>query len=642
MSNCQIKFHYNQEDVIIQCKRNELMKDIIYHYGIKSGLSVGEFYFFYNEIKINLDLTLAQINDKDKEILIFVYSKENAKNKMKEPNIIKCIQCYEPAIVDFSNDYGIVLSDEKHGTKKIKLQDYNTTQIFYQSDIKCSKCSNSKAEIYQDKFYYCFECNKNLCPSCKSLHKEHKNIVDYSFKYFRCPQHQNQNFISYCLDCKKNLCTLCTDQHRKHNTINFSYLYQKQEQNKEYIERIQKVNDLVDTIIDSLKQFKDNLIVYLQIIEKLNENLLNMNFNYENSKSMYNLMEMSFLKEDLDYILNNNDIIIKFQKIMSIYDIMKGKNNNEVTIKVKIEENEINKTIYFLGNNKPDFLGGILCEINNNNTTLIIDGKKESFKKYFTPSKSGIYTIKLLFRDKLKNCSNMFCDCRNIINIDFSKFKTDKVNEMKCMFRCCSSLTSLDLRSFDTNNVNDMQLMFDGCSSLTILNLSSFETEFVSFMNGMFEGCNSLKKLDLRSFNTKRVKSMSYMFSQCSSLVTLNLSSFKTDRVEYMSNMFSGCKSLIALDLRSFNTENVYNISGMFCGCSSLTTLNLSSFSTKNVEDMSSMFDKCFSLTILNLSSFITDKVYSDYDMPDMFNECINLSSCGSSDENIIDLFNNK
>ena len=75
-----------------------------------------------------------------------------------------------------------------------------------QSKIKCSK---TKTESYQNKFYYCFECNKNFCPICQSLHNEHKNIVDYSFKYFRYPQHQNQNFISYCFDCKKNLCFFC-------------------------------------------------------------------------------------------------------------------------------------------------------------------------------------------------------------------------------------------------------------------------------------------------------------------------------------------------------------------------------------------------------------------------------------------------
>ena len=83
MSNCQIRFQYNQEDIIIQCQRNELMSDIIYRYGIKSGFSVEDFYFLYDGSKINPDLTLNQINNKDNEILILVYFKENAENENK-------------------------------------------------------------------------------------------------------------------------------------------------------------------------------------------------------------------------------------------------------------------------------------------------------------------------------------------------------------------------------------------------------------------------------------------------------------------------------------------------------------------------------------------------------------------------------
>ena len=57
MSNCQIRFKYNQKDIIIQCQRNELMSDIISHYGTKSGLSVNGFYFLYKGDKINPDVT---------------------------------------------------------------------------------------------------------------------------------------------------------------------------------------------------------------------------------------------------------------------------------------------------------------------------------------------------------------------------------------------------------------------------------------------------------------------------------------------------------------------------------------------------------------------------------------------------------
>ena len=281
MSNCQVIFQYQQQDIIIQCQRNELIRDIIIRYGTKSGLSVDEFYFLYNGKKIDPDLTLSQLNDKDKEILILVYLNENTENENTvkiSTNYIKNAQNDNPAIVEFSSDYMITLSDVKKNMQKIKLQDYNKTQIVDQSKIKCSNCSNTRANIYQNKFYFCFECEQNFCPTCQILHqKQHKNIVDYSLKYFKCPYHKGQNFISYCVDCKMNFCIFCTNKHKTHDIINFANLLQ--EENKEFIEKIQKVKKLIDNIIDSLQKVKNNLDVYEQINEKLNENLFDMNLN---------------------------------------------------------------------------------------------------------------------------------------------------------------------------------------------------------------------------------------------------------------------------------------------------------------------------------------------------------------------------
>ena len=79
MSNCQIRFKYIPEDVVIQCQRNELMRDIINQYAIKSEVLADGFSALYIGDKKNMDSSLAQINDKDKEILIIVWQK-----KMKE------------------------------------------------------------------------------------------------------------------------------------------------------------------------------------------------------------------------------------------------------------------------------------------------------------------------------------------------------------------------------------------------------------------------------------------------------------------------------------------------------------------------------------------------------------------------------
>ena len=123
--------------------------------------------------------------------------------------------------------------------------------------------------------------------------------------------------------------------------------------------------------------------------------------------------------------------------------------NNEIELKIKIKENDVNEQINFL-------LGSIFDEdklkLTRRNTTLIIDGEKVPFKKYFIPKKSGLYSVKLIFKKKLSNCSHMFSECNNIIDIDFSLFNTENVKDISYMFYQCTGLKSLDLKSFNTQN----------------------------------------------------------------------------------------------------------------------------------------------------------------------------------------------
>ena len=543
--------------------------------------------------------------------------------------------------------------------KKMKLSDYNNTQIIDEKEIKCSKCSMTKAEASNGQFYYCFECEQNFCPLCRDSHKEHENIVDFTLKYFKCPQHYNRNFFSYCFDCKKNICLVCGNHHKEHKTISFSEYFLGT--SKENIEKIKKVNESVDNIINSLKKFKENLDVYVQINKKLNDNLSNNNLNYENVTSMKNLMEISFLEEDLNQILNSNDVNKKFRKIMSMYDVMIGKNNkvinideaqnekkqeefkvinvinifeeqnvkthekikenninelladqvkkspeerNEITLKIKIEQKDIDKTIYFLD----DTQGSEVENFNGNNITLIIEGEVRPFKNCFIPRENRTYSIKLVFKNKISNCSNMFYQCKNIAEIDFSKFNTENVTDMNKMFFGCSGLKSLNLKSFNTENVSNMEGMFIGCSSLTAVNLSSFNTKNVTNMSFMFGsnkgGCTSLKILDLSSFNSTKVTNMHAMFYKCFELQSIDLKSFNTENVTDMAYMFYGCSNLTSLVLSSFNTKNTTDMNSMFSGCSSLSLIKLTSFNTKKVINMTYIFYRCSNLALLGLSSF--------------------------------------
>ena len=91
--------------------------------------------------------------------------------------------------------------------------------------------------------------------------------------------------------------------------------------------------------------------------------------------------------------------------------IHKNNNNNKNRIndiKIIIYAYQI-EPIFFLDNTK---FHDNLKELNKSNTELFINNIKYEYSKYFIANKSGIYTIKLKFNIKMKDCSCLFYDCR--------------------------------------------------------------------------------------------------------------------------------------------------------------------------------------------------------------------------------------
>ena len=107
-----------------------------------------------------------------------------------------------------------------------------------------------------------------------------------------------------------------------------------------------------------------------------------------------------------------------------------------------------------------------LKELNETNVELFINDKKYKYQKYFIPDKDGEYNILLKFKILLKDCSFMFYNCSNLINIDLSSFNTKNVTNMIQMFYNCWELINIDLSSFNTQNVTNMMQMFYDCSNL--------------------------------------------------------------------------------------------------------------------------------------------------------------------------------
>mgnify|MGYP003571341013 CR=1 FL=1 len=315
----------------------------------------------------------------------------------------------------------------------------------------------------------------------------------------------------------------------------------------------------------------DNIIFIIQ-----NRKNIKINLNYYNVK-LQNLIDLLLKTENerpnIDKVLssvielkekiNKGNIINTLDK--KSYNILNKK--NEIRMCIQINEFEVNKNIYFLENTNNQEENYYFRELNDDNSAIYINNNKYKFSKCFKFPEKGIYEINIKFNAKIKDCSKLFFNCSNIINIDLSNFDTKNIINMKEMFNGCQNLKRINLLYLNTKNVKDMSFMFNFCKNLENLNLSSFNTENVINMSGLFAGCQKLNELNLSSFDTKNVKDMSFMFYECKGLKNIDLSSFNTKNVTTMKEMFSGCHNLKSLDLSSFNSEKTNDAFCMFDGC---------------------------------------------------------------------------
>jgi surface protein len=333
----------------------------------------------------------------------------------------------------------------------------------------------------------------------------------------------------------------------------------------------------------------------------------------------------------------------------------KQKIKNEIKIILRIRNIDIKrgKNIYFL---ESDLFRNIgepehqnINELNDANTEIYIDNKKTNFTKFIpstNPAKN--YEIRIVFKNKMIDCSYMFRGCTNIIKLDLSSFDTSNVVDMKHMFSICCFMEKINISNFKTDKVNDMSYMFNKCLSLEKIEFPpSFITKNVKNMEFMFHMCSKFKKIDFpKSFITNNVTDMSVMFGKCHNLESLDLHNFVTENVKNMKYMFDKCHNLkeILINPQNFKTDKVINMGHMFNECEKLEFIDLSNFNTDNVKYFTFMFKGCAKLKYLDLSKFQTN---SDVYMTHMFDSCSEIENLDVSsltidkDDNILNMFDN-
>ena len=180
--------------------------------------------------------------------------------------------------------------------------------------------------------------------------------------------------------------------------------------------------------------------------------------------------------------------------------------------------------------------------ISENDFEVFIDYKKvddvkisNNYLSWNFP-KEGIYSIIILFKKKLKSCSEMFLNCDEIIKINLSNFDCSEIFSCKKMFYRCTSLRKINLGVLDFSLSTSFENMFFGCENLINLDVSNFDTRNSITFESMFEGCSKLNEINVSNFNSSKCEKICCMFSECKSITKINILNWDMCKIKIDNN----------------------------------------------------------------------------------------------------------
>ena len=386
MKNVRFIYMNNNYEIKVN-NENMIINNLLYKYVSILKKEIKQLYFIYKGkyLSLNNNKRMNEIDDNNLIIFVFdlYFQKHKSNNdKNKELKHIICPECKNLAIINYNNDL-FSLNCNKHKFNNFTINLFLENQYFHQLNINCDICKNNK--IYYDKFYKCIN-RKNICPLCIEKYKIENTIIDYDYRFYFCNKHNNR-YISYCKNCNINLCNQCENEHSKHKYKSFKEI----KPNNKRIEEVKKEKMIIKSCKDELMILKkifntvinsliDDLDKYMIIYNYLNESFQNL-CNYESINNFLNFNLKTYFN-DINYILNENNIINKYKKILNIYDNKK----NEMTI--------IYKNI-----NKIKLFGKLFVNNNKGNCYLVINNREYNLIEYISLDNNknkGNITIKLI------------------------------------------------------------------------------------------------------------------------------------------------------------------------------------------------------------------------------------------------------
>ena len=677
MSEIKVNFNFQNQKTELNISKDSSIQNMLSSFTSKINRNIDDFNFLYNgeKLKSNDTKTLAELNDKDSSINIFVYEKKETNQKssaellpenisLKVSDHIICPRCkFMSEIVINNFKIYITNCNNNHSMPGLFMNDFITTQYLDESRIICFQCKKTRKEIEssqesQQNILLMCSCGMSICQSCFQTHKEkslenNPNKQHYSIPYqdkdYNCFEH-NTLYTAYCQKCKKNICEKCEEKHNNHLIDNYQKIIPKEpyvenikKMNNELINKVKKFNDELNELINLLNNISNNiqkdLKTFLEIANKvINDfNLEKKNYQViQNLKVINNTISDSPILKNIDSFLSDSNSNSRIKCLLDMYDTMYLESSNIIDddpfglnkINEKnLEENKIPEKIDYknymtlkytpnikkVKENKIKLFNSKFCENNKDNCSITINEKEYPLSEYYIIKKNDIKNNELEAKlNQIKPLNNM--------SYMFNSNENDPIY--------LSEISSII--DWDTSNITDLSNLFYNCSSLkSIQGLSNFNTSNLTNISNLFYNCTNLTSInDISKWNLDKVTNMSNLFFNCKSIISLpDLSLWNTKNVKDMRGLFCNCSSIKSLpDISKWNTENVNNMSSLFRNCSSLEQLpNISLWNMSNVIYIGGMFSNCSSLQSLpDIDKWDTKNITN---LNFIFYKCANLSS---------------
>ena len=170
---------------------------------------------------------------------------------------------------------------------------------------------------------------------------------------------------------------------------------------------------------------------------------------------------------------------------------------------------------------------------------------------------------------KVTDMGGMFAGCAKLESLDLTNFDFSKVETMYIMFQGDRALRSVTgFAGKDIHSCTDVEQMFDECNNIKDFDFSGTNLSGVTDMSSMFS-CNP-ESVSFKNANLSSVTNMGFMFNVYGGrLKTADFSGCDLSKVTDIHNMFAFQTNLTAVNF-GLNMDNVQNADSAFMNCSSL------------------------------------------------------------------------